>query len=62
MIGKDKQKMNDEDEENIYELHLSTRELNIVIMAMSASQVPMHVQEEAFELIEKLRRVLGEST
>lgn len=54
--------MNDQDEENIYELHLSTREMKLIIMAMSASQVPLDMQKETFELVQKLRNTLGEAT
>jgi len=54
--------MNGQDEENIYELHVTIRELKIVIMAMSASQVPMDVQKETFELVSRFRNILGEAT
>lgn len=45
-------------------IELTARELELVIMAMSASQVPMDLQKEAFELVQKLKNLLmlGETT
>jgi len=47
---------------NHIQVALSERELRLIIMAMSASQVPMDIQKETFELVAKLRNVLGEAT
>lgn len=54
--------MNDKDEENLYEIQLSARELVLVIMAMSASNVPMNLQKETFELVQRFRNTLDGTT
>jgi len=44
------------------QVELTHREMNLIIMAMSASQVPVDLQKEVFELVQKFRTILGEAT
>jgi len=38
-------------------IELTEKEINIIIMAMSASQVPMDIQKDTFELVERIRAI-----
>jgi len=41
---------------------LTKEEMNLIIMGMTGSQYPQHLQKAAFELVMKLRDSLRETT
>lgn len=43
-------------------IELTRQELNLIIIGMTGSQYPMNLQQEAFNLVMKLRDKLRETT
>jgi hypothetical protein len=48
--------------EIFFRVPLTEREVKLTILAMSASQVPIDVQKEVFELVQKYKNLLNEAT